>query len=114
MAGLPFLMLLKASKRPTAGKGACSGMSMWLLKCPLPITASLQIAIAWLLVLERSNRHGQVGRPRVLTTAGRLISTVPRLSDAGRWLPIGSTVPATCSAIGADFARGSLSGLIQP
>jgi hypothetical protein len=47
-------------------------------------------------------------------TALRLTSTVTLRSDAGRFLPTGWTVPATCSAIGAALERGRASGLIQP
>jgi len=89
-------------------------MSMWLLKCPVPIRASLQISIARRLVVESRRRQAQVGSPRVVATAWRLISTVTRASDAGRCPSSGVTVPAKWRAIGATSARGSVCGLIQP
>ena len=87
---------------------------MWLVKCPVPTSESLQIAIARWVVVESRRRHGQIGSPRVVETAWRLISTVTRSSAAGRCPSTGVTVPATCSAIGADSVRGSVCGLIQP
>ena len=72
-------------------------MSIWLEKCPVPISESPQIASARLLLSETSLLPGQTGSPRVVATAWRLTSTVTRSRAAGRRPSIGVTVPASAA-----------------